>query len=182
VPLTADAALFAQAAALGREVIWLHCYGERCADPAAGRPAGPPRMAAGTGPVIPAGGGIPGAPAPLPDVMRYDPAARRLHIGDGFIDQVPQAVWDYEVSGKNVLRQWFSYRRLNRAKPPMGDKRPPSPLQAIQPDHWPDSYTVDLMNLLHVLGRLVLLEPAQAALLDRICAGELIPAGADADD
>lgn len=182
VPLTADAALFAQAAALGREVIWLHCYGERCADPAAGRPAGPPPMAAGTGPVIPAGGGVPGAPAPLPDVMRYDPAARRLHIGDGVIDQVPQAVWDYEVSGKNVLRQWFSYRRLNRAKPPMGDKRPPSPLQAIQPDHWPDSYTVDLMNLLHVLGRLVLLEPAQAALLERICDGELIPAGADADD
>ena len=40
VPLTADAKLFAKAVALGREVVWLHCYGERFADPAAGRPAG----------------------------------------------------------------------------------------------------------------------------------------------
>jgi hypothetical protein len=38
VPLTADAKLFAEAVALGSEVIWLHCYGERFADPKAGRP------------------------------------------------------------------------------------------------------------------------------------------------
>ena len=44
VPLTADAALFAEAVALGREVVWLHCYGERFADAAAGRPKGPPRL------------------------------------------------------------------------------------------------------------------------------------------
>lgn len=175
VPITADAALFAEAAALGREVIWLHCYGERFTDAGAGRPAGPPRMAKGTGPTIPAGGGIPGAPEPLPDVMDYDPAARRLSIGKGFIDNVPKAVWDYEVSGKNTLRQWFSYRRLDRTRPIIGDRRPPSPLDKIQPAHWPDEYTQDLMNLLHVLGRLVALEPAQADLLERICAGPLMP-------
>jgi hypothetical protein len=174
VPLTADAALFEEAAALGREVIWLHCYGERFADTAAGRPPGPPRMAKGQGPTIPAEGAIPGAPHPLPDLMTYDAASNRLHIGQGFIDNVPKAVWDYEVSGKNVLRQWFSYRKLDRTRPVIGDRRPPSPLDAIQPDHWPDEYTTDLMNLLHVLGRLVALEPAQADLLERICAGELI--------
>ncbi len=38
VPLTADAGLFREAAELGRSVIWLHCYGERFADPTAGRP------------------------------------------------------------------------------------------------------------------------------------------------
>jgi hypothetical protein len=32
------------------------------------------------------------------------------------------------------------------------------------------------MNVLHVLGRLVALEPAQAALLERICAGPLVSA------
>jgi hypothetical protein len=32
------------------------------------------------------------------------------------------------------------------------------------------------MNLLHVLGRLVKLEPAQADLLERICAAPLLPA------
>ncbi len=175
VPITADAALFREAAALGREVIWLHCYGERFADAEAGRPTGPPRLAKGEGPLIPAGGGIPGAPEPLPDAMSYDPATRRLTIGRGFIDNVPEAVWSYEVSGKNVLRQWFSYRRRDRTRPIIGDRRPPSPLDAIQPDHWLDEYTGDLMNLLHVLGRLVALEPRQADLLERICAGPLAP-------
>jgi hypothetical protein len=174
VPLTLDAGLFTQAAALGREVIWLHCYGERFADAGAGRPAGPPRMAKGEGPVIPLGGGIPGAPEPLPDTMDYDPATRRLAIGKGFIDNVAPEVWAYEVSGKNVLRQWFSYRKRDRSRPIIGDRRPPSPLDAIQPDHWPDEYTGDLLNLLHVLGRLVALEASQADLLERVCAAPLI--------
>jgi hypothetical protein len=30
------------------------------------------------------------------------------------------------------------------------------------------------MNVLHVLGRLVMLEPKQADLLDRVCAGGLV--------
>ena len=87
VPLTADPALFAEAVAIGREVIWLHTYGERLADPAAGRPKGPPKMPVAA-PTIPAGGAIPGAPALLPDTMTYDPAKRRLHVGKGFIDNV----------------------------------------------------------------------------------------------
>jgi hypothetical protein len=178
VPLTADPALFASAAALGREVVWLHCYGERFSNPAAGRPAAPPRMPKGTGPTIPAAGAIPGAPEPLPDAMDYDPAARRLTIGRGFIDNVAPEVAAYEVSGKNVLRQWFSYRRRDRTRPRPGDPRPPSPLDRIQPDHWLPEYTEDLLNLLHVLGRLVALEPAQAALLEQVCAGPLLTAAA----
>lgn len=176
VPLTADAVLFDEAVRLGREVIWLHCYGERFADPANGRPAGPPRLPKAEAPTIPKGGAIPGAPEPLPDTMDYDPAARRLRVGAGHVDNVPAAVWAYEVSGKNVLHQWFSYRKRDRSRPIIGDRRPPSPLDKVQPDHWLDEYTTDLMNLLHVLGRLVKLEPAQADLLDRICAAPLLPA------
>jgi hypothetical protein len=182
VPLTADLALFQEAAALGREVIWLHCYGERLSDVDAGRPASPPRMPTGQGPTIPAGGAIPGAPEPLPDTMTYDASSRRLHIGSGFIDNVPPAVWAYEVSGKNILRQWFSYRKRDRTRPIIGDRRPPSPLDKIQPDHWLDEYTIDLMNLLHVLGRLVALEPAQADVLARICKGHLIASDSAEDD
>lgn|GEM_PF-1325104 len=55
-----------------------------------------------------------------------------------------------------------------------GDRRPPSPLGDIQPDHWLAEYTSDLIDLLNVLGRLVLLEPQQAALLDEILAGRLL--------
>jgi hypothetical protein len=174
VPVTADAALFDRAVALGREVIWLHTYGERFADPASGRPAAPPRMPKGQGPTIPVGGTIPGAPNPLPDTMHHDPSTGRLHVGEGFIENVPTAVAEYQVSGRSVLRQWFSYRKADRTRPVIGDRRPPSALDKIQPDHWLPEYTEDLLNLLHVLGRLVALEPAQATLLDEICAAPLL--------
>ena len=174
VPLTADAALFDRAVTLGREVIWLHTYGERFADPSASRPATPPRMPKGQGPTIPVGGTIPGAPHPLPDTMHHDPSTGRLHVGEGFIENVPTAVAEYQVSGRNVLRQWFSYRKADRTRPVIGDRRPPSALDKIQPDHWLPEYTEDLLNLLHVLGRLVALEPAQATLLGEICAAPLL--------
>ncbi|MBY3108928.1 N-6 DNA methylase [Rhizobium laguerreae] len=178
MPITANPDVFQEAVVLGSEVVWLHCYGERFADPAVNRPSGPPRLPKGQAPSIPLGGSIPGAPEPLPEIMEYDPALKRLKIGKGYIDNVPNAVWNYEVSGKNVLRQWFSYRKLDRTRPIIGDRRPPSPLDRIQPDHWLADYTTDLLDLLHVLGRLVLLEQKQADLLGRICAGPLLTADA----
>lgn len=177
VPITADAGLFALAADIGREVVWLHTFGERFPDPAAGRPAGPPRLPPAEAPTIPAAGAIPGAPELLPDVIDYDGTSRRLRVGRGFIDNVSPAVWNYEVSGKHVLHQWFSYRKLDRSRPIIGDRRPPSPLDKIQPASWPAEYTTELMNLIHVLGRLVALEPRQAALLDRILASPVLDDG-----
>ncbi|MGO9744360.1 MAG: type ISP restriction/modification enzyme [Roseiarcus sp.] len=174
VPLTADKSLFAEAVVLGREVVWLHCYGERFVDAGSGRPKGPPRLPKGEAPVIPANGAIPGAPEPLPETLDYDAAKKRLVIGKGFVENVTPAMCGYEISGKNVLDQWFSYRRRDRTKPRIGDKRPPSPLEKIQPDGWLAEYTEDLLNLLNVLGRLIALEPRQADLLDRIVAGPLV--------
>ena len=110
----------------------------------------------------------------MPDLISYDAAEQRLLVGRGFIEPVPPAVWHYEVSGKQVLVQWFSYRKADRTRPVIGDRRPPSALDKIQPDHWLPEYTEDLLNLLHVLGRLVALEPAQATLLDEICAAPLL--------
>ena len=173
-PMTTEASLFAEAVEIGREMIWLHCFGERFADPIAGRPNGPPRMPEGERPVIPKDGAIPTDPDRFPDRIEYDAAAHRLRIGDGYIDNVPRAVWEYEVSGKQVLVQWFSYRRLDRSRPIIGDRRPPSPLENIQPERWLAEYTTELMNVLHVLGRLVALESRQADLLNRICDGPLL--------
>ena len=173
-PMTADTSLFAEAVGVGREVMWLHCFGERFADPDAGRPNGAPRMPAGERPVIPRDGAIPSDPEGFPDRIDYDATNSRLRIGDGFIDNVSRAVWEYEVSGKQVLVQWFSYRRLDRSRPIIGDRRPPSPLENIQPERWLAEYTTELMNVLHVLGRLVALESRQADLLNRICDGPLL--------
>lgn len=174
VPLTANAKLFAEAAALGREVLWLHTFGDRFAD---GRPSGPPRLPKDRAPFVPKDGAIPSTPEGFPDSIDYDADARRLKIGSGFIDNVPPAVWTYEVSGKQVLRQWFSYRKKDRARPQIGDRRPPSPLGEIQPDRWLPEYTSELINVLNVLALLVEFEPKQAGLLNRIVDGPLIPAG-----
>ncbi|MEJ0076276.1 MAG: type ISP restriction/modification enzyme [Alphaproteobacteria bacterium] len=174
VPLTANADLFAEAAGLGSEVIWLHTYGERFADPKAGRPKHAPRLPKEIVPHISAAGAIPPAPEPLPDIIDYDPATRRLKVGDGYVENVTPEMWTYEVSGKHVVWEWFSDRQRDRSKPLIADKRPPSPLDSIQPAGWLAEYTTDLLDLLNVLGRLIALEPAQANLLDRICAGHLI--------
>ena len=172
IPITADVDLFAEASALGREVVWLHTYGERFADAEADppRPARTPRVEDGPRPTN---------AVAIPDdadEMRYDPDTERLYVGTGYIEHVPQAVWDYEVSGKNVLTQWFSYRRADRSRPLMGDRRPPSPLNGIQPAGWIADYTTELLNLLNVLAHLVALEPTQADLLSRICEGPLLDA------
>jgi hypothetical protein len=174
IPLTADSALFRELADVGRTVIWLHTFGERMADAAAGRPPGPPRLPAAQRPQIPAGGAIPSDPASMPDTIEHDTPKQRLLLGTGYVENVPAAVWKYEVSGKQVLRQWFSYRKKNRERPIIGDRRPPSPLGDIQPDHWLAEYTTELINVLNVLALLVDLEPEQAGLLEGVCSGPLI--------
>ena len=117
VPLSADRKLFDEGVVLGRQVVWLHCYGERFVDTTGGRPKGPPRLPKGEAPFIPASGAIPGAPEPLPETMGYDAAKRRLVIGKGFVENVTPPMRAYEISGKTVLDQWFSYRRRDRTKP-----------------------------------------------------------------
>ena len=150
---------------LGRTIIWLHTFGERCVDPENGRPAQPPRLAKEKAPRIPAAGAIPQDPEAMPDEISYDAGKKRLLVGGGYIENVSPEIWSYDVSGKQVLPQWFSYRKRNREKPPMGDKRPPSELCKIQPESWLAEYTTELLNVLHVLGRLVELEKAQGELL-----------------
>ncbi|MDP9203249.1 MAG: N-6 DNA methylase [Gemmatimonadota bacterium] len=174
IPLTADAKLFRKAVGLGRRIIWLHTFGERFTDPDSDRPHEPPRLATPLAPRYTRAGSIPSSPTDMPDSIDYDPTTKRILIGKGFIENVSPEVWDYEVSGKHVIRQWFSYRKKDRERPLIGDRRPPSALGDIQPDHWIAEYTTDLIDLLHVLGALVALEPQQLALLDAICAGPLI--------
>ena len=174
IPLTADAELFAAAAELGRTIIWLHTFGERLVNPGRGRPAGPPRMAPNEAPRVPADGAIRQGPAAMPDTIDHDAASRRLLVGGGCVEGVDARVWNYEVSGKQILRQWFSYRKANRERPIIGDRLPPSRLGELQPDHWLAEYTTELINVLNVLGRLVELEQSQAGLLQRICSAQTI--------
>lgn len=173
VPLTADRTLFERAAKLGREVIWLHTFGERMNE---SKPAGEPRLPKERQPTIPAAHPIPTNPDDFPDTLDYDAATRTFTVGKGRIENVPPEVWSYEVSGKNVLRQWSSYRRKDRTRPLIGDKRPPSELEKERPDRWLPEYTSELINVLNVLAMLVELEPEQAKLLEEIEDGPLVSA------
>ena len=160
--------------ALGWRIVWLHTFGERFADAAEGREPGAPRLPVGRRPQVPKGGAIPSTAEGMPDTLAYDTDKQRLQVGSGYIEPVPPAVWHYQVSGKKVLVQWFSYRKKHRERPIIGDRRKPSELGDIQPDHWLPEYTTELLNVLNVLGLLVELEPQAAALLGRICAGPLV--------
>ena len=175
IPLTANAALFREVVELGRTIIWLHTFGERFVDPKTGRPAQPPRLAKEHAPRIPVDGAISQDPGLMPDSINYDYVRRRNSHRERLHRRTSRRKpGHYEVSGKQVLMQWFSYRKLNREKPPMGDKRPPSELCKIQPESWLAEYTSELLNVLHVLGRLVELEGRQADLLEKVCSGSLI--------
>jgi hypothetical protein len=174
IPLTSDRGAFAEMADLGRTVIWLHTFGERMIDPRKGRPAQPPRLPPARRPRVPVAGAIPEEPAAMPNSINYDASKKRLLVGQGYVENVEPGMWLYEVSGKQVLLQWFSYRKTNRERPIIGDRRTPSPLGDIQPDHWLAEYTTELLNLLNVLGWLVDLEPAQAGLLEKVCTGPTI--------
>jgi hypothetical protein len=174
IPMTAKGETFAAAVVLGKTVIWLHTFGDRFTDPKQGRPAQFPRLPASEAPRIPKGGGIPTSPDGMPDTLDYDATKHRLLVGQGYVERVTPEMWRYEVSGKQVLRHWFSYRKANRERPIIGDRRPPSKLVDIQPDHWLAEYSTELLNVLNVIGLLIQIEPAQADLLERVCSGPTI--------
>ena len=81
-------------------------------------------------------------------------------------------MWAYEVSGKQVLCTPSATAgvivpaRLSAIA--ARRRRSTKSNRTLLPE-----YTSDLLNLLHVLGRLIALEPRQAELLQRICAGKL---------
>jgi Type ISP C-terminal specificity domain/N-6 DNA Methylase len=165
VPITSDPDLWAEAVDLGRLVVWLHTYGEAFADDGlAGRPVGnvrftvsgdrsqPKSLTAVTG---------------MPETIAYDADTETVSLGDGQWGPVRREVWAYDVGGKNVLKSWFNYRKAV----PGGKKT--SPLDYVHVDVWPQDWTIEFIDLLTVLTRLVDLEVHQAKLLDKVLAGPL---------
>ncbi|TDT31354.1 type ISP restriction/modification enzyme [Naumannella halotolerans] len=169
VPVVADADLFNEAVELGRRVIWLHSYGTRFVSAEAGRPPGSPRLPADRAPKVLAEYPIPADAEGMPDEITFDPDHHRLYIGAGQIGPVVPEVWNYSVGNREIIQQWFSYRRRDRHRPAMGARRN-SPLSDLQVDHWLPEYTTDLIDLLHVLTLLTEVHTEQAELLDAIIA------------
>ncbi|MFF7674032.1 type ISP restriction/modification enzyme [Actinacidiphila glaucinigra] len=150
---------------LGEEVLWASTYGEVCFDPSSGRHhssvAYEPGDARRVRCLAPVGDNVPGE-------MRYDADTQTLHVGHGAFGPVPAEVWSYDVGGMNVLKKWFDYRK---ARP---DNRRTSPLDDIHVRRWPDEWSLELIDLLTVLRRLVELAYTQKALLHRILAEAVV--------
>lgn len=160
VPITTDTNLWAQAVALGEQVVWLHTYGEGF--------TGPDRPASVRYPVGDARQPLARtAITAMPEAMTYDPARAVVALGDGKFGPVTPPAWEYAVGGKNVLKSWFNYRK----KVPGGKKT--SPLDYLHVDVWDPDWTSEFIDLLTVLTRLVELEPAQADVLERVLAAPL---------
>ena len=156
VPLTKDRALFRQGAALGSELIRLHTYGERFAETGkrealrgaarCTRPVGEERDA-------------------YPQGFDYDEWQRTLRVGVGEFQPVRPEVWEFSVSGLQVVKSWLGYRMRD------GAGRRSSPLDEIRPTRWPAEFTRELLQLLWVLEATVERWPAMAELLDAVVAG-----------
>jgi hypothetical protein len=104
----------------------------------------------------------------MPEEIHYDPVTKTVKLGEGEWGPVSQAVVDYAVGGRNVVKSWFNYRKKN----PGGRKS--SPLDDIHVKSWPSEWTIEFIDLLTVLTRLVELEPKQADLLERVLAGPIV--------
>lgn len=164
VPLTADRDYWSMAVALGRRVVWAQTFGERCIDAADGRPAG--RVRLDDGPRVRRETGE----ATLNRTLTYDAERRELRIGDGVFEKVAPEVHAYEVSGTNVVRSWFNYRRA----PTGTGSRDPTSLESITPDGWRPEWDIELLDILNALTALVALQPEQAELLSAIIDGPQI--------
>lgn len=172
VPFTADVALFERAVTIGKRSIWYQTYGQRFKqDDHPATVNGLPRL---TTERVPRNvTEIPMTSAEFPNTLGYDAGSQQLTIGSGVVDRVTPAMREYAIDGVNVLDKWFSYRKADRSRPVIGERRV-SDLMKIQPDHWLPEYTNDLVDLLNVIGLLVELEQEQSTLLADILAGETV--------
>lgn len=172
IPMTARADLFDRAVANGKRSIWYQTYGQRMKQTEQlASLGGVPRLPADRAPQNVTA--IPATNADFPNTLTYDADLQRLSVGQGVIDRVTPAIRAYSIDGVNIIDKWFSYRKLDRSRPVIGDRRV-SDLMKIQPDHWLPEYTTDLVDLLNVIGLLVDLEGEQAELLAEILAGEIV--------
>ena len=120
LPITKDGDLFRRVADHGERLLYLHTYGERFArseddgSVPQGRRAVPTKS----------------PPMSTPTDCAYNPQTQVLYVGDGAFSPVKSEVWDYSVSGLQVVKSWLDYRKKNRKG------RKSSALDEIRPERW----------------------------------------------
>ena len=155
LPVTKDAELFQRVADHGARLLYLHTYGSRFATMGDDGtvPQGVARCTVGV------------SSTGLPNDFKYDPATENLAVEEGEFAPVTREVWEYSVSGYQVVKSWLDRRKLKRSG------RKSSPLDDDRPERW--EFTEDLLHLLWVIEATLNLQPQGADLLDEACASEL---------
>jgi type ISP restriction-modification system protein len=172
IPLTAEANLWREGVEVGREILWLHTFGERCSDDGVGRPHGALALAELSGirthtPIVARQPGMPSSITPRKIEGSDDKI--NIIIGDGTVGPVKKEVWEYEVNGMHVIKYWFDSRRDS----PMHKKNKKG-LNAVSYGSWTPELTNELLAMLAVLNGCVQLEARQARLLNHVCEANLI--------
>ena len=158
LPITKDATLFQRVADHGSRLLYLHTYGERFRSPDddGSVPQGAARCTKGV------------PHDKYPDDFEYDPDTKVLRVGEGEFAPVSPEVWDYSVSGLQVVKSWLGYRKLNKS----GKKS--SKLDDIRPERW--EFEEELLELLWVLEETMKLQPVGEDLLEEVCASPIFSA------
>jgi hypothetical protein len=158
IPITKNVDLFVRVVAIGRKLIWLHTYGERFVPTGkkAGKiPTGTARCKIGT----------PTTEKEYPDQFAYDVGNQELKVGGGLFSSVRQEVWEFSISGLDVVKSWLAYRMKSGA----GKKS--SPLDDIRPQTW--QFDNELLDLLWVLDATIDLYPELSNLFDEVIQSQL---------
>lgn len=163
IPLTLNKKLFADVSSAGATLLHLHTYGERFQPPRTRKP----QIPAGKARVKEA---ISDRPEDYPQTFEYIEQSKTLRIGTGAIAPVAPAIWNYEVSGLQVVKSWLGYRMKDRK----GKKS--SDLDDIHPERWTSEFTDELLRLLAILEDTIARQPQLDTLLAKVVDGPLLKA------
>ena len=153
IPITAEPALYIEALALGRKLLCWHTWGER--------------FSPNNDEEVPRGSAEELRPVVgMPNTFGYDPTTQTLTVGTGAFAPVAPELWNFEVSGLQVLDSWLGFRMQDRR----GKKS--SDLDDTRPHRW--GQTTELMLVLAIIEHTVAATPQAADLLERIVNGPLI--------
>jgi hypothetical protein len=167
VPITKNQDLFQRAVRLGRKLLWLHTYGERFV-PAGHRSGEVPQGRARCRRAISE------RPNRYPEEFSYTESTEQLQVGEGQFSPVQKAVWDFSVSGLQIVRSWLSYRMRH------GAGRSSSLLDESRPERWTAQISEELLELLWVLEATIgisdeLKEALEAIVADQTFQAEELP-------
>ena len=155
LPITKEADLFQRVADHGARLLYLHTYGERF-------------KWHGEDGSVPLGFARCTKAVSLenyPEGYSYDPLKGVLQVGVGEFAPVSPAVWEYSVSGLQIVKSWLDRRKMERSG------RKSSPLDETRPQRW--VFTEELLQLLWVLEATIALQPEGEALLTEVCSSTL---------